>query len=178
MMGETDQAKTASKWRPRVARLAMALVAFLIGFISCAYGGRLLALIILHPHTVEQTRTTSPDGRFDAVVTCELWGGAWGGIDWYLYIVPKGQSAPTAQSRALLDAVRFSGGKIVWTQPHLLEVPYDQINIEHVRNIWAASEVEKSISAGMDDFYVEVRLSSSSPDSSILSPSGEFMATQ
>ncbi|MGA2509545.1 MAG: hypothetical protein ABSG27_04895 [Candidatus Acidiferrales bacterium] len=126
----------------------------------------------------EEMRTTSPDGRFDAVMICEMYRGAVGGINWYVYIVPKGEAAPSDARRAVLAASDMTREKLLWTKPHLLQVQYDRAEIENFRNLWALDQVEDVGPSGDRDYFVEIRLAPSSPDFSLLTPEGNFRTEQ
>jgi hypothetical protein len=122
---------------------------------------------------VEEARVTSPDGRFDAVMTREVTGGSLGGAYWNVFIVPKGIATPTDDKKSLLYAAVLRGEKLLWKQNHLLEVQYDIAHIEEFRNLWGSNEAEdRSWRTG--DYLTEVRLVPSSPDFSFLTPDGGF----
>jgi hypothetical protein len=122
---------------------------------------------------VEEARVTSPDGRFDAVMTREAIGGSLGGVYWNVFIVPKGAVAPKDGKKSLLYAAVLRGEKLLWKQNHLLEVHYDIAHIEEFRNLWGSNEAEdRSWRTG--DYLTEVRLVPSSPDFSFLTPDGGF----
>jgi hypothetical protein len=46
-------------------------------------------------NAVELTRAVSPNGRFDAVLIQDEWGGGMGGFIWAMFIVPKGEKIPS-----------------------------------------------------------------------------------
>jgi hypothetical protein len=121
---------------------------------------------------VEETRITSPDCRFDAVITRESIGGSLGGIYWSLFIIPKGAAVPKDEKKSLLYAAALRDEKLNWKQNHLLEVRYDIAHIEEFRNLWGSNEVEdRGWRTG--DYLIEVRLVPSS-DFSFLTPDGGF----
>jgi len=126
---------------------------------------------------VEEARVTSPDGRFDAVMTREPIGGALGGIYWNVFIVPKDARAPKGDNNTILNASVLRGEKLIWKQNRLLEIQYDIANIEQFRNLWGSNEVRGG-GWRKGDYAVEVRLAPSSPDFSLLSPNGEFKRTE
>jgi hypothetical protein len=126
---------------------------------------------------LEEARVTSPDGRFDAVMTREPIGGALGGIYWNVFIVPKDARAPKGDNNTILNASVLRGEKLIWKQNRLLEIQYDIANIEQFRNLWGSNEVRGS-GWRKGDYAVEVRLAPSSPDFSFLSPNGEFKRTE
>ncbi len=119
-------------------------------------------------------RVTSPDGKLDAVMVREMYGGAVGGTEWYVYIVPKSVSGPSDRQDPVFDASDLTAERLVWQQPHLLEIGYDRAAIEKFRNLWALDEVESVGSSGEGDYFVEIRLAPSSADYSLLTPAGRF----
>jgi hypothetical protein len=125
------------------------------------------------PRTLEQTRTTSPSGRLDAVLIRHDAGGAPGGWEWTAYVVPHRQ-AVLSSYQPVFYAASLTNARLVWEQDHLLEIQYDKADIHQFRNLWALDEITKVGSSGDGDWLVEVRLAPSSPDFSLLSPSGEF----
>lgn len=150
--------------RPTVMTLGMAIV---VGFLASCEGRT-------YNKWVEEARVTSPDGRFDAVVTRESTiGGALGSLYWNVFIVPKGDAAPKDDKHSVLTATVLSGEKLVWKQSHLLEVRYDIANIEEFRNLWGEDEVQDR-GWRKGDYLAEVRLVPSSPDFSLLTPDGDF----
>ena len=97
-----------------------------------------------------------------------------GGFEWHAFIVTKGGQANPNQSQEIFRASTLIGEKLIWTQPHLLEIRYDVAHIEHFRNLWGLGEVQNVGSRGEHDYLVEVRLVPSSPDFSLLTPDGGF----
>jgi hypothetical protein len=122
----------------------------------------------------ELSRVTSPDGAFDAVLITEGYGGAVGGVDWFAYIVRKGQPAPIGPAKAFFDASDLEGGKLTWRYPHLVEIHFDRAHIESFRNVWGLHEIEDVGSAGEREYFVEIRLAPSSVDFSALTRDGGF----
>jgi hypothetical protein len=120
----------------------------------------------------EKARVTSPDGLFDAVMTIETVGPVLGGgVYWNVFIVPKGVIAPKDDKISLLTASVLRGEKLIWKQNHLLEVQYDIAEIEKFRNFWGSNEVQNA-TWKEHEYLVELRLTPSSPDFSLLSPDG------
>ena len=152
------------------------MVAFCLGVGLAYLGPRTIRklLRISSSDRSEEMRVTSPNGKLDAVMIRESYGGAAGGFEWYVFIVPKGESAPGDDSHALFQAGELSGERLVWSQPHLLEIHYDLAEIEQFRNLWGLYEVQDVGRTGARDYDVEIRLAPSSPDFSLLTASGSF----
>lgn len=121
----------------------------------------------------EELRITSPNGQLDAVLVRQDAGGAGGGWDYYVYIVAKGKRVIT-NAHSVLYAGTLRGEKLVWADPHLLNIQYDIANIHEFRNLWGLSEIQAVGGAGEGDYLVEIRLAPTSKDFSLLSSSGEF----
>jgi hypothetical protein len=122
----------------------------------------------------EQARVTSPNGQLDAVLLRDDGGGAAGGWEWYVYIVAKGSRVDESKVHSVFNAGTLAGGKLVWTQEHLLEIRYEIAAINSFRNLWGLSEVRDVGNAGQNDYLVEVRLGPASQDFSLLTASGGF----
>ena len=121
----------------------------------------------------EEIRVTSPDGRFDAVMTREASpAGVLGSLYWNVFIVPKSASAPKDEKHTLFTADVLRGEKLVWTQKHLLDIRYDFAEIDEFRNNWGENEVQDR-GWRKGDYLVEVRLVPSS-DFSLLTPDGDI----
>ena len=99
---------------------------------------------------VEEIRVTSPDGRFDAVMTREASpGGVLGSLYWNVFIVPKGASAPKDEKHTLFTADVLRGEKLVWTQKHLLDIRYDFAEIDGIAEINVVDAGGHYITIGM-----------------------------
>jgi hypothetical protein len=123
----------------------------------------------------EQARVTSPDGLFDAVLLREDGWGAGGGWEWYVYIAAKGKPAEEGSEHLIFDAGTLTGGKLVWRQPHLLEIQYNIAYINQFKNL----AVRKQNVGGVEqDYLVEIRLAPVSQDFSLLAPDGTFKPKQ
>lgn len=122
----------------------------------------------------ELQRVTSPSGQLDAVLVHVDGGGAAGGWEWYVYIVPQGQPVIMANAHPIFNAGTMTAGRLLWSREHLLEIHYDVAYINQFRNLWGLSEVQSVGSAGEHDYLIETRLSPSSPDFSLLTPQGAF----
>lgn len=109
-------------------------------------------------------RVTSPDGKLDAVLICEGYGGAVGGVYWFVYVVPKGEAPPMGPKKALYEAGDFEGEKLVWTEAHVLELRHDHAEQVSIRESWIVSQVENVGPTGERQRSIEVRLGPSSPN--------------
>jgi hypothetical protein len=124
--------------------------------------------------TSEVTRVTSPNGQLDAVLVTHIYGPAGGGgVDFNVYIVPKGVPVHMKAGREIFSADPMTGQQLVWKRDHLLEIHYDIAYINSFRNLWGLHEVEDTGSSGERDYEVEIRLMPAS-DSSALTPDGSF----
>ena len=113
------------------------LISFLAG-IACAVvvplligsaAGRLFPLELK-----EIARATSPDGAVDAVMirtNC----GALCSFGYSVFVVPKGQPAPSDLKQNVFSADDMVGERFVWKQPHLLSIGYDKALIYAFRNV-------------------------------------------
>jgi hypothetical protein len=161
---------------PKIRIVVGALIVFILGFIC--YPALVHLLQRLPGPKVDRKelmRSTSPDGRFDAVLVADYWGGAVGGIDWFVYIVGKGSSTPDDPNKAVFLGESMRGERIRWKQAHLVEIGYDRAQIVRFRNMWALNEIENVGAYGQDDYCVELRLAPTSQDFSLLQPNGDFM---
>ena len=148
---------------------------FVVGFSCCFFGPTLLrGRADRGSKLTEEMRVRSPDGQLDAVIVSDYWGEAIGGIEWYLYVVRKGHAIPTGPDQAIFWGESMRGEKIRWKQPHLIELQYDRALIMKFRNLWGLHEIETVGTYGEGDYDVEVRLSPTSPDFSLLQSNGEF----
>jgi hypothetical protein len=156
-------------WKPKSLKFGSVVIGLLLGLSVCFFG-RVLLNKLFSPFTDgefrETARVTSPDGKLDAVFMEELWGGAVGGINWYVYVVPRGKAAPRDGKNPLFFADELTGEKIVWNKTYLVEIHYDKAEIMSFRNICTTYE------NGIE--YVELRLVPSSGDYSLLTPEGSF----
>jgi hypothetical protein len=126
------------------------------------------------PKSSELTRVTSPSGQLDAVLITHIYGpAAGGGVDFNVYIVPKGVPVHMKAGREIFSADPMTKGQLIWKRDHLLEIHYDIAYINSFRNLWGLHEVEDTGSTGERDYEVEIRLMPAS-DSSALTPDGSF----
>ena len=122
----------------------------------------------------ERSRVTDPSGRLDAVILRELYGGAaGGGINWYACIVQKGHPALAAKE-AVFMATSASDVKLSWRQPHLLEIRYQKAMVLAFENLWSTNRLGTKWFSSEEPYWIEIRLGPSSPDFSVLTPSGDF----
>jgi hypothetical protein len=82
----------------------------------------------------EVARITSPDNVVDAVMI-EIGCGAPCSSTDLVYIVPKGQVPRNEDERSVFSADDFSGEKLSWTGPHLLEIAYTKAFINRFANV-------------------------------------------
>jgi hypothetical protein len=146
-----------------------------LGLTMCFLGPSTLRRVFPPDNTkaVELTRAVSPDGRFDAVLVRDEWGGAMGGFIWAVFIVPKGEKLPSVYDKSIFVAHRLTRAGIVWKQPHLIEISYDKAEIERFQNVWSCWDDRQS-EAERKNYYVEIRLAPFAPDYSILTPAGNL----
>jgi hypothetical protein len=119
-----------------VKTLLAVISATVFGFAVCFFWPALANKLLTYDRT-EEARATSPDQRFDAVVLRESYGGAAGGIEWFVFIVPKGKSPTFGWSRFnsfILEAATVSGLRLSWRGASLLEIGYERASIEYFRN--------------------------------------------
>jgi hypothetical protein len=122
----------------------------------------------------ELTRVTSPNGQLDAVLINYIYGPpAGGGVDFDVYIVPKGVPVHMKAGREVFSADPMTNEQLVWKRDHLLEIHYDIADIHLFRNLWGLHEIEDTGTRGERDYEVEIRLMPAS-DSSALTPDGTF----
>ena len=160
---------------PKLTLISVAVICFSLGLCLCAFGPQLLrgTLPTRGSEGTEQTRVTSPDGQFDAVLTLFMYGGGPGGIDWNVSIVRRGVVVRSGL-HPVFSSSKMGDGKLLWKQPRLLEIQYDVADIDQFRNVWCSAEVEDVGGYGQRDYCVEVRLAPTAPDFSALTPQGAF----
>ena len=124
----------------------------ILGLLAISYLLLLKSCFSYYPITdPASTRITSPDSALDAVLVCDGYGGAVGGVDWFVYVLPKGGAALTGPDKAVLDASELDGAKLRWRTSRILEIHYDRAEILHFRSTWPES-----------DHPIEIRLMPSS----------------
>jgi hypothetical protein len=137
---------SALRKRPKRKWLSVPVAAAVIGFLALSYLTLLKVCFSYYPIPISDpdlTRVTSPDGAFDAVLVCEGYGGGAGGIDWFVYILRKGES-PTGPERAVFDASRMKGGKLIWRNPRPLEIHYDWAKVEQFQSVSSPGQTPNS----------------------------------
>jgi len=161
---------------PRVGKFAVSLISFALGVGATLVAPFLLSRVsaMLDSGKAEEMRVTSPNGNLDAVMVRESYGGSAGGFEWLVFIVPKGMTPPSDDSRAVFEAGTLTGQRLLWNQAHLLEIHYDVANIEQFRNLWGLYEAQDVGPEGERDYDVEVKLVPSGADFSLLTPQGSF----
>jgi hypothetical protein len=107
-------------------------------------------------------RITSPDGALDALLICEGYGGAVGGVYWFVYVVPKGEAAPSGPDKALFEALDFEGEKLAWKDSHVLELQYYRLGKTPVRKTWTVNQVESVGPVGEHERSIDDREAPSS----------------
>ena len=176
MDASAQELKPPTQWS-KVGRKTTGVLCFLLGLSLCILHSPLLRPVSHSDASggEEEMRVTSPDGLLDAVMVREMRGGAVGGIDWRVFIVRKGNPVPDNWRSVVFRSDKLNGEKLVWRQPHLLEIHYDFADINHFHNLWALDQIEDVGPTGEHDYFVEVRLAPSSPDFSYLTPNGDFI---
>jgi hypothetical protein len=146
-------------------RLFASTIGFAVGLVAFESGGSLLRVItqpIFVTPTVEEMRVTNPAGDFEAVMTRDVLPNAAPDGAHYLFILEKGNPAPSARHRFLekspflvMRADLMQGETVVWKQEHVLEVRYHRARIAEFRNLWTSSE---NLSLNGSGEIVEIRL--------------------
>jgi hypothetical protein len=154
--------------------LALCSGVAIVSLISCGTSGQAPKTKIFLGS--EEARLTSPNGQLDAVIIREDGGGAAGGWEWYVYIVAKGSGVDESKAHPVFNAGTLTGAKLVWDQEHLLEIHYDVAYINQFTNIWGSSEIHDAGISGQSEYLVEIRLTPSHSDFSLLTPNGKFRA--
>jgi hypothetical protein len=154
-------------------RLGLAALCFTIlyALIGCDSAGTLLS------RDLEQDRVTSPSGGWDAVLVRADAGGAAGGWEYYVYIVRRGSLVNTNE-RPVFEAGTLTNGTLLWSHPHLLDIRYNVAEIDQFTNYWDSSRLRPDRQETDSDFTVEIRLVPSSPDYSLLGPTGAFRSKE
>jgi hypothetical protein len=144
---------------PRIGRFAVGTIAFFAGLGVTFFGSRVYRAHFYGTRSSvrkEEMRIIDPDAPFDAVVIGDYYGGAMGGIDWSIYIVPRGKTV-SDQQKPVFEASTLDGEKLVWRERHVLEVHYDLASIEGFRNVWCSDEIQR-VSGPESDYCIEIRL--------------------
>jgi hypothetical protein len=141
------------------------LLALFIGYRICAF------VYLVNPPdrrswshgNVEQSRITSPDSKFDAVVSCYCDTPAMVSPYFYLHIFPKGRKVGEYSSGALLVTRRDM--KLEWIDNAHLKVNPAQGTIEYFTNLWAPNDEKLP--------FVEIILAQD-PSNGLITPEGSF----
>jgi hypothetical protein len=112
----------------------------------------------------EVARVTSPDGAVDAVMVRTNCGAACS-FGYHVYVVSKGYGAPSDDAKSVFFADDMTDEKLVWLQPHLLEIVYGKALIYRFSNFCYPSE---KLGEADRDYPIEIRLSPSSEGFSYL----------
>jgi hypothetical protein len=114
----------------------------------------------------EVKRIKSPDPAVEAVLMTGD-GGATTSTEYYLYLVPAGQSVnpeKAGENRPCFRAYHVKDLNVVWKSPKLLEIQYGEAVIDQFHNLWQHREVQDF------RYVVEVRLAPTSAEFSIPAP--------
>ena len=82
----------------------------------------------------EIARVTSPDGAVDAVMIRDNCGAPCS-FGYSVFIVPRGTRPPRNFAQVVFSADDMTDEKLVWKQPHLLDIAYSQALIHTFRNV-------------------------------------------
>ncbi len=89
---------------------------------------------VFHLELKEIARVTSPDGAVDAVMIRDNCGAPCS-YGYTVFIVPRGETAPSDYERDVFSADDMLDEKLVWKQPHLLAISYSRALIYKFRNV-------------------------------------------
>jgi hypothetical protein len=145
---------------------------FLAGVVSVIVVPEMIRTVVSHtifPITrTETSRITSPDGAVDAVMS-KTECGAPCSTGYSVYIVPRGSNVSSDAKRVLFSADDMVDDRLLWKQPHLLEIAYDKALINSFRNVaYPFGEAGKQESWR---YAVEIRLAPNSEGFSYLKES-------
>lgn len=138
-----------------------------VAFIAPKLIGVVVQRVIFPISRKEVARVASPDGTVDAVMVVTDCGAPCS-FDYAVYVVPKGNEAPARDAVGLdvFSAENIVDGRLVWKQPHLLEISYSRALIDGFRNL--AHPFGKIGDEASWKYAVEVRLSPTAPGFSYL----------
>jgi len=114
------------------------IFSFLGGVISAYIVPQIVRMVLnraIFPSTrTELSRITSSDGAIDAVLIKSECGTPCS-TSYSVYIVPNGRITPSDAKRAIFSADDMVDARILWKQPHLLEIAYEKALIYSFRNV-------------------------------------------
>jgi hypothetical protein len=144
------------------------LVAFLLGLITpylVEFGSGQIGRLYFADGEKEVFRSTSPDGRLDAVVIQNN-PGAFSSFQYFLYFVPKGTRVrDVPDNPAIVSTSEGDELKVLWTSPHFIAVDPGNSHVKFFANYW--------YSARMPNYGVELDYAQS-PSRHYLRPDGSF----
>lgn len=147
-------------------------VSFLIGILCAVLVPRLISHAADHVFPLalkEIARAPSPDGVVDAVLIRDNCGAPCS-YGYSVFIVPKGEPAPSDFERDIFSADDMLDEKLVWKQPHLLNISYSKALIYKFRNL-AYPLAEFGAKEKNWSYKVEIQLAPSSTGFSYLQSS-------
>ena len=118
-------------------------------FKTLALGSLSLACTAGPPEVLQ--RAVSPDSLVDALLVRRT-GGATVSAEYDVHIVQHGEPPPGFFSRAHFAAVHPLNLHLIWRQPRLLEIRYDQAKINRFVNWWRSRALDNY------RYVVELRL--------------------
>lgn len=144
------------------------LSAFVLGLLtpyvaefSCGQIGRLF----FAGGEKELLRSTSPDGRLDAIVMQNN-PGAFSSFQYLLFFAPRGERIKTVpDDPAIVSTSEGDELKVHWTSPHFIEIYPGNSHVKFFANYW--------YSAKMPNYGVELDYAPS-PSRHFLKPDGSF----
>lgn len=145
------------------------IVSFLSGVVSAVVVPWLVSHAAEHVLPLglkEIARVPSPDGVVDAVMIRDNCGAPCS-YGYTVFIVPKGETVPNDFERDVFSADDMPDQKLVWKQPHLLNISYSRALIYKFRNM-AYPLGEFGAKEKNWNYKVEIQLVPSSPGFSYL----------
>jgi hypothetical protein len=93
----------------------------------------------------EITRSKSPTGELEAVLTIEDCGGALGSVIYEAYVVISGKSSSYTKKEMVLRVTYFKGYSFHWKDQRILEIEYESGRIYSFVNHVHFSKADKSL---------------------------------